>query len=91
MVVAFSGSAFASDLPKVAEDDPSAAALGYLEDTTKVDAAKYPAHGGDVSKMCVSCALYTGKDGDDYGPCAIFPGKSVAAKGWCTAYAPKPA
>ncbi|MEF1220553.1 high-potential iron-sulfur protein [Photobacterium damselae] len=41
--------------------------------------------------MCANCALIQGKDGDEWRPCAIFPGKLVNANGWCSAYAPKPA
>ena len=66
-------------LPELAETEPTAAALGYKADTTKVDAAKYPNN----------CNLVQGKDGDALRPCSIFPGKGVNAKGWCAAYVPK--
>jgi hypothetical protein len=62
-------------------------ALGYKEDTTKVDAKKYPKH--DKAQKCSNCQLYTGKAGEAYGPCSIFPGKAVAANGWCTAWVKK--
>ena len=73
--------------PKLAETDPQAVALGYKEDTTKVDAKKFPKHA--ATQLCSNCALYSGKAGDAAGPCGIFPGKQVAAKGWCSAYAKK--
>ncbi len=38
---------------------------------------------------CDGCAFIQGEDGKEWRPCAIFPGKEVAAKGWCSAYAPK--
>jgi hypothetical protein len=72
---------------KVAESDPQAAALGYKEDTTKVDAKKYPKH--DPSQKCSTCQLYQGKAGDATGPCPLFAGKVVAANGWCSAWAKK--
>ncbi len=73
---------------KVQESDPVAQALGYKEDTTKVDAAKYPNHKPD--QKCSGCALYTGKAGDKEGPCTVFQNKIVTADGWCATYAKKP-
>ena len=74
-------------LPKLEESDPQATGLGYKHDTTQVDAAKFAQH--NPEQKCLNCSLYTGKDGDAWGPCAIFPGKEVAAEGWCSAYNPK--
>ncbi len=74
-------------LPQLTEADPTAAALGYKHDTTKVDAAKYPNH--KPSQVCANCKLVQGADADAWRPCSLFPGKSVNAKGWCAAYAPK--
>ena len=72
---------------KLAEDDPTAIALGYKEKSSEVDAQKYANH--DAKQLCSGCSLYA--DGaDGWGACAIFPGKQVAADGWCTAYAAKP-
>jgi hypothetical protein len=73
--------------PMVNEKDAQAASLGYAADSTKVDAKKYPKHA--ATQLCSNCALYTGKAGEASGPCGIFPGKHVAAKGWCSAYAKK--
>lgn len=72
---------------KLAEDDPTAAALGYKEDTTQVDSEKYPNHTDE--QICAGCALYIGDD-PEWGGCSAFPGKLVAGNGWCAAYAPKP-
>ncbi len=77
----------AADLPMVDEADAQAKALGYVADATKVDKAKY-ANFVDGS-ICMDCALYQG--GDPAGPCGLFPGKAVTAKGWCSAFAKKPA
>ena len=75
----------AQDLPPVAVDDPQAAALMYVEDATASTAPNYKA-----GSTCDNCALIQGNEGDAYRPCGIFPGKSVAAAGWCSAWAPKP-
>ncbi len=71
----------------VNEKDAQAAALGYVADTTKVDAKKFPKHA--AAQMCSNCQVYAGKPADPAGPCAIFPGKLVAGKGWCSAYVKK--
>ncbi len=71
----------------LAEGDAQAAALGYKTDTTKVDAKKYPKHSAE--QRCNNCALYQGKAADAAAGCPLFAGKSVAGKGWCTAWAKK--
>jgi len=75
--------------PKLEESDAQATALGYKEDTTKVDKAKYPKH--EAAQTCANCQLYQGKPKDPLGPCTLFAGKQVAAKGWCSAWVKKPA
>ncbi|WP_064604689.1 high-potential iron-sulfur protein [Photobacterium sp. J15] len=70
--------AHAADLPQLAEDDPQAAALKYVHASPHSD------------KKCSNCALLQGNEGDEWRPCAIFPGKVVAAEGWCSAWAKKP-
>jgi hypothetical protein len=74
-------------LPHLAESDPTAKALGYVEDASKVDKTKFPAY--KPGAQCATCNFYQGKAGDAYGPCQIFPGKSVTAKGWCASHSPK--
>lgn len=74
-------------MPQLAESDPQAQALSYVEDASTVDAGKFPQY--SAGKDCSNCALYTGAEGSEYGPCSIFPGKLVNAKGWCSVYAPK--
>jgi hypothetical protein len=76
----------AADLPHVAESDPTAKALDYVEDASKT---KNPKHKpGDV---CANCQFYTGTGNAGYGPCQLFPGKSVNAKGWCVSHTAKKA
>jgi hypothetical protein len=72
---------------KVDPKDPQAAALGYVADTTKVDAKKYPKHA--ATQKCSNCQLYQGKAADAWGACSLFPGKQVAGPGWCSAYVKK--
>jgi len=73
--------------PMVAETEPQAAALGYKSHTKDVDGAKFPKHKPD--QLCSNCALYTAKT-PEAGPCSVFPGKLVAADGWCNLWVRKP-
>jgi High potential iron-sulfur protein./TAT (twin-arginine translocation) pathway signal sequence. len=75
----------AADLPHLAESDPTAKALAYVEDATKSANPKYKA--GDT---CANCQFYSG-GATGYGPCQLFPGKSVNAKGWCVSHVVKKA
>ena len=83
--------AYAQDGDKLAEDNPQAMALGYKHDASQVDTAKYPKRAGDegAKQFCHNCNLYQAKGEEGWGPCSIFPGKQVAAKGWCNAWVPK--
>jgi High potential iron-sulfur protein len=72
---------------KVDVKDAQAAALGYVEDTTKADAKKFTKHSKD--QKCTNCALYQGKATDAYGGCPLFGTKQVAGPGWCSAWAKK--
>lgn len=76
-------------MPKLTLDDPSAKALLYVEDTKKVDRKNPQAARWTADQHCANCSQIQGKDGDEYRPCAIFPGKLVHANGWCSAWAKK--
>jgi hypothetical protein len=76
----------AADLPHLTLDDPTAKALGYTEDSASVDAAKFPMH--QAGMACSNCNFFQGGSAA-YGPCQIYSGKSVNAKGWCSGYAKK--
>lgn len=80
--------ASAQDMPKLTVDDPVAKSMKYTHDAGSVDPASRanPAPEQD----CANCALVQGADGEEWRPCQIFPGKLVAAKGWCSVWAPKP-
>jgi hypothetical protein len=75
----------ADDLPHVSDADPTAKALGYVEDASKTTNPKH--HAGN---SCANCQFYSGA-ATGYGPCQLFPGKAVAAKGWCISHTTKQA
>ena len=84
----FAGSIFArearaADPPMVDEADPTAKALGYHCDGTK-NAART-----DKTAFCDGCMFFTAAAGGKAGACALFPGKSVCAKGWCSSWQKK--
>ena len=58
-------------------DDPTAAALKYVH-VSKVD-----------GQYCDNCQYVSGEAGQEWRPCAFFPGKVVAAKGWCAGWMKK--
>ena len=71
----------AEEAPLIAESDPAAKAVKYVEDANKVKESQ--------GNRCDTCSLYTGKDGAEQGGCQIFKGKQVKAAGWCNAWAPQ--
>ena len=83
-----SSSANAAGLPPLDPKDPTAQALGFITDATKVDAASNPTY--KPNQKCSTCAQYQGKAGDASGGCNIFAGKSVPVGGWCKVWAQKP-
>lgn len=85
--MALTRQALAADAAKLEESDPTAQALGYAHDATKVDKAKQPKF--VAGEDCSNCQLYQGKPGEPFGPCPIFNGKLVSKNGWCSAYTKK--
>jgi High potential iron-sulfur protein len=77
----------AAALPPLDPADPTAKALGFVTDATKVDAAANPTY--KAAQKCGVCAQYQGKATDASAACNIFPGKSVPAGGWCKVWAQK--
>jgi hypothetical protein len=75
-------------LPHLSNADPTAKALGYVEDASKVDKSHFPSY--KPGAKCATCNFFQGTAGQAYGPCQIFPGKSVNANGWCASHNPKP-
>lgn len=76
-----------ADAPVLSESDPTAQGLGYKTDAARVDKAKFPKY--QAGQTCANCQLFQGKPGDMTGPCTIYGGKLVNAKGWCSAYVKK--
>ena len=66
------------------ESDPQATSLGYKQDATEVDVAKYPVYA--AGRNCSGCQRYQGRAGEAWGPCPIMGGKLVNAQGWCLAW-----
>lgn len=71
--------AHTQELPKLEESDPTAQALSYVHDASQSE--KAPA-----GQLCSNCQHYTGAEGEEWGPCALFPGKAVSANGWCAGW-----
>ena len=65
--------------------DPTAKALGYVANAAST---KEPAF--KKGSNCANCALCQAKPPEKQGPCSIFPGKAVAAAGWCKSWVKKP-
>ena len=74
--------------PHVEETDENAVGLGYRHDSSKVDHQRYPKH--DAAQRCAGCAFFQGAPTDEWGGCAMFGRKHIAASGWCSAWAKKP-
>lgn len=79
------GNQAAGNMPKLDPNDPQAKALNYTHDAKTV---KNPARTAD-NQICASCMHYTADAKAEWGPCNLFPGKLVAGKGWCSAWAAK--
>jgi hypothetical protein len=79
----------AAALPALDPNDPTAKALGFVNDASKVDASSNPTF--KSGQKCSTCAQYQGKASDPTAACNIFVGHSVPAAGWCKVWAAKPA
>ena len=80
--------AAAAELPHLDEKDPLAVAMAYTHDAKTVDATKIPQY--KPGSHCANCIQLQGKEGDKWRPCNLFPGKLVAADGWCKVWVLKP-
>ena len=76
-VLAITGLPSTSYAAMVSADDPTAKALAYVAKSAK------------AGQTCANCSLYQGGTAAS-GPCPIFPGKDVAAAGWCKSWVAKP-
>lgn len=82
-----SATANAAPAPALDPNDPTAKALGFVNDAKSVDAGANPNF--KPTQKCATCAQYQGKASDPAAPCAIFGGKNVPAAGWCKVWALK--
>ena len=71
-------------LPKLPATDAAAKALAYTENAAAVKHAAFKA-----GSSCANCNFFKGAKGQADGPCTLFPKNTVAAKGWCSAWAKK--
>ncbi len=78
----------ANPMPVVSEHDAQAKALGYVHQAAEADAMRFPkvATPAGRKQNCANCRLYTGATQEQWGPCALFPGKAVNKGGWCAAW-----
>ncbi|HTV95648.1 MAG TPA: high-potential iron-sulfur protein [Steroidobacteraceae bacterium] len=79
--------AYADTLTPLSPDDPTAKALSFTTDASKVSAAANPTY--KPGQKCGTCAQYQGKPGAASGGCNIFVGHSVPVGGWCKVWAQK--
>lgn len=73
------------------EDEAVAASLGYRQDATKVDVAKFPKRAGaeGEKQFCKNCQFFTAKGDSGWGTCQIIRTGDVKATGWCNTWALK--
>jgi hypothetical protein len=92
-----SSDGISSEIAKLPENDRQAKALGYKADATKVDSAQF---NRKEHQLCSNCQLFSGNQGDMWGPCAIFSARvhptikkpfEVSATGWCRSWGPRAA
>ena len=77
----------AEDLPHLTDANPSAASLGYTEDSSTVDNHKFPKH--TPEQRCANCKFFQASTGAQYAPCQLYPGNAVNMNGWCAGYTAK--
>ncbi|NOQ90915.1 MAG: iron permease [Gammaproteobacteria bacterium] len=75
-VLAITGLPSTSNAAMLSADDPTAKALSYTAKSTI------------AGQTCANCSLYQGGTAAA-GACPIFPGKDVAAAGWCKSWVAK--
>jgi hypothetical protein len=74
----------AQNLPHLSPGEPLAQSLGYVNDGSHANRARFPTY--KPGERCDHCRFYKGTVGQAWGPCQIFVGKSVNAHGWCASF-----
>jgi len=80
--------ALAADEPHLSLADPTAVALAYHDDASKVDPKQFPNY--KAGQTCSTCLQLKGDAGQAWRPCTLFPGKLVNATGWCRVWVKRP-
>ena len=75
------GAADAIPTVRLTEEDAYARSMGFRTDTHNVAQAKYPRHEAET-QHCSKCQLFSGKEGEEVGPCSFFK-RLVPPTGWC--------
>ena len=76
-------------LPVLNPTEPAAKALGYVEDSKKVDAKANPNH--KATQHCGNCLQWADKNRKaPTAKCNLFPGKLVKNPGWCKVWVQAP-
>ena len=77
----------AAPAPHLDPKDSQAAKLGYVESALNADGKRFPSYA--KGQTCENCLQLQGTAGEPYRPCTVFPGKLVAAAGWCGSWTPE--
>lgn len=64
----------------VKETDPYPKSMGFKLKAADVDKVKFPRF--EASQKCSECQLFSGKPGEELGPCSFFK-RLVPPDGWC--------
>lgn len=73
-----------ASLPPLPLADPAAKALAYTDNAAAVTHAAFK-----PGSTCANCNFFKAGAGQTCGPCTLFPTHTVAARGWCSAWAKK--
>ena len=74
--------------PRLDLKDPVAVVMAYTHDAKTAADSKVPQY--KPGSKCSNCVQLQGKEGDEWRPCNLFPGKLVHADGWCKVWTLKP-
>ena len=72
---------------KVPANDPAALGLKYVEVATNATRTDKNGTAGS-DQLCSNCRFYKNSDTPEWGGCALFQNRLVAAAGWCMAWVP---
>ncbi|MCB1756289.1 MAG: high-potential iron-sulfur protein [Gammaproteobacteria bacterium] len=76
-----------AEMVQLEESDPTAQALKYHHDAAAAPRAD-KAGTAAAEQFCSNCMFIQG-EAADWQPCALFPGKTVNANGWCSSWTKK--